>query len=81
MWFLDLMIAMVVGLIVAGVVGDVRRRRRLRTLGDTDFATRDRRPVQNPRSANEADLDLRSNGRLRNLGHGQDGGNFYGGSF
>jgi hypothetical protein len=74
MWFLVLLLLVVVVLSGALTVSRVRLSRRRKRYGDWDFATRDTRGVDPSRRAtNEADLDMRSNGRLRRLRDNQDG--------
>jgi hypothetical protein len=61
MWFLGTALALVVLLIVWGSVGDVRARRRGQRQSIDGRAVRDRRQLA------ESELDLRTNGRMREL--------------
>jgi hypothetical protein len=68
MWFPILVVLVVAALVAVGVASDVRIRRRRRAYGDWDFAGRDRSgPDPELRHTNEADLNIRSNGRIRDL--------------
>ena len=81
MWFLILVLLVVMGLFGIVVSIGIRDRRRRKACGDDDFATRDRGGVDpRLRETNEADANIRSNGRLREMQNqpwnGGNGGTF-----
>jgi hypothetical protein len=79
MWFLILVLLLVAALVAVGVVTDVRAKRRRKAYGDWDFAGRVRSgPDPELRQTNEADLNIRSNGRMRELRDPPGNGGMFG---